>query len=1319
MTPPPPADGPTENNSPAGWVDPKVDRELRIAVTMNGGVSLAVYIGGVAHELDRCTRKDGGYFELLKKFGYVKTVIDVITGTSAGGINAAALALAQANAEGDLAQLKELWIQNGQIGDLLREPFHRGPASLLKGDDYFYPQIRSAFRRLTQNFHRAVDASDQVRPVDLTIPATLLTPVQSELSDYLGTAVVQPQHAGLFHFRGGTGDPEPDTSNPVDVFAKECIAEGKRETVEALALAARASAGFPAAFEPTFIPVHHKGDTADGRPDMASYADWATSAEAGDDLSRFAVDGGVLANTPTRPALEGIRRREVTNMMVRRVLILVHPHAEYARDIKNKLDNVLHPPTLVGALGGVAGAAGSVGSRKYVEEIKQHNEMALQWRDGRRAAMAEFDAEDLTKLLGKPGDSKQPAWRLFRKLRLRRGAYISASNVRTQFDTPFAKLIEYAIEILEEDDRKGTLAFLPKEPPVRHDDPPHDEWRWGLNLAVGIASQTTELLRQLISEQAYIPDDHRKAIAELAEAAWIDASNVVVDLERLADQERKSEADKPPDAGAGTAANSPDGKAADGSEEFERQRIRQRLRENLDDYNKQMLWLSGAKPGDRGPAAMRTVRKIVQALLEVIKRLDDNGIDGDTGCGERANTASLLLRTNPLRNVGGDYKELMKRMLQVEIVAYLTAEHNGTDDAVPTVPIDFVQLSAHIEQHFAQGFTADDKLAGMSLHRFGAFLKRSWRANDWIWGRLDAVKILMLVLLTPEIIRGYCMTYYPKGCAREVAPDVVVDIAGAAFRNDLSLYQTLVDDRLKNLHSSAVTEVEQAIAGNDAPMKNLASLTAYGLQLAVAREDVPWLAGTIRDDRDDGAIGAQTGQFLNRLEQKDPPDAYGLLTDFAQSRIGQEAVADQMPSDLLIRTTATAAATAVTALSAEESGLGFARPATKVARGLIALPYWVLLALTGRGRIARVLAAVLLALGVSLTALSLVTPLHGLIGKLVPTFGVASLLTVFVYAALRTQSIVHGAALLGLFIPLIAYAVDGGEAATKPGIMGETWGSLIWVVVLLLVWVMVVANLTSHTRPPAATLTRATEAAWMFYRLNWRAFTAGAGVAVAATATVYLAWPLRPLQHGVWDGRVCTWSTAFLISATAAGFLFARCKSVRFRQFRPVGSPPQIQSVDPALLATAWSPFYGLIYLVVGVWLGMAGRHWATIASVVSLGLSLLLSLVAVNLIPYIWEGRLASKIVTCFEPAQVPDKPKPAKPEPAQSESADSAEREATAKAFTVLGSFSNLLSCTCEPDLLSESQPPQLTRNGQRVWRRACRMSARRARVRQSVGP
>jgi hypothetical protein len=46
------------------------------------------------------------------------------------------------------------------------------------------------------------------------------------------------------------------------------------------------------------------------------------------------------------------------------------------------------------------------------------------------------------------------------------------------------------------------------------------------------------------------------------------------------------------------------------------------------------------------------------------------------------------------------------------------------------------------------------KLAGNELANFSAFLRPEWRANDWLWGRLDAVPTLVDILVDPERLRS-------------------------------------------------------------------------------------------------------------------------------------------------------------------------------------------------------------------------------------------------------------------------------------------------------------------------------------------------------------------------------------------------------------------------------------------------------------------------------------------------------------------------------------------------------------------------------------
>ena len=86
-----------------------------------------------------------------------------------------------------------------------------------------------------------------------------------------------------------------------------------------LALAARSSASFPAAFEPSYVPVSSIIDPAQGipeHPDMAAFANMTRS--------HWAADGGLLANRPLTPLLAKVFAQPATGQ-VRRVLAFVVP----------------------------------------------------------------------------------------------------------------------------------------------------------------------------------------------------------------------------------------------------------------------------------------------------------------------------------------------------------------------------------------------------------------------------------------------------------------------------------------------------------------------------------------------------------------------------------------------------------------------------------------------------------------------------------------------------------------------------------------------------------------------------------------------------------------------------------------------------------------------------------------------------------------------------------------------------------------------------------------------------------------------------------
>lgn len=176
------------------------EKELRIGLILYGGVSLAIYIYGVAYEFLRLVRQEGAYAELVKAAG-VKPVIDVISGSSAGGINGLFLAKALTTG-GDLAALKELWIQQGDLETLVNSQ-NENPLSLL--DSQFYEtQLREALERVQTQSITATTPNATL--LDLFITATNLDGVVTEYGRPYFRSPIQTKHYGtVFHFRARPG----------------------------------------------------------------------------------------------------------------------------------------------------------------------------------------------------------------------------------------------------------------------------------------------------------------------------------------------------------------------------------------------------------------------------------------------------------------------------------------------------------------------------------------------------------------------------------------------------------------------------------------------------------------------------------------------------------------------------------------------------------------------------------------------------------------------------------------------------------------------------------------------------------------------------------------------------------------------------------------------------------------------------------------------------------------------------------------------------------------------------------------------------------
>ena len=115
---------------------PPESHQLRLALVLNGGVSLAIYMYGVTKELHNLARASaaldvngakpsgaaGVYYDLLKDASRdhppISVVVDLIAGTSAGGINGVVLAKALAT-DLSIDPLESVWFDKGDIGKLI------------------------------------------------------------------------------------------------------------------------------------------------------------------------------------------------------------------------------------------------------------------------------------------------------------------------------------------------------------------------------------------------------------------------------------------------------------------------------------------------------------------------------------------------------------------------------------------------------------------------------------------------------------------------------------------------------------------------------------------------------------------------------------------------------------------------------------------------------------------------------------------------------------------------------------------------------------------------------------------------------------------------------------------------------------------------------------------------------------------------------------------------------------------------------------------------------------------------------------------------
>lgn len=769
-------------NTPA--VD--VEQEVRFAVVMYGGVSLAIYMNGIVQELfnmvkataqnsDGTPRYGDGelrgsqrvYRNLARQLGRAgafapavrgdtpirtRFVVDSLSGSSAGGINAVALAKALANGQ-DVAGLKELWVDEGDIAKLINDresadwglPPQEPPLSLLSSQR-MYAKLVDAFDAMESRDapSSATDSRGYVDELDLFVTATDLggLPVPLRLSDGV---VVKMRHRNVFSFRydsGRTGRQKNDFHAHNNAF---------------LAFVARCTSAFPFAFEPMRLTdinavlkvaskPWHQGVSGHDRPRWQPYF---PSYRRSGFVERAFADCGYLDNKPFGHAVDALSRRSAS-VPVAGKLIYLEPSPESIRlngdapPSPNAVENVMAAFTL----------ARYETIHQDLQRIVNHNRSVQRMEtlmrgleeDVGQAELGDYETSESYGQLYLDDLVRQPG------MGIAYGGYhrLKVAKVTDEI----ARLVAAACGFNEQSDELLAIGLLVRAWRaarfVRYRQPDKDT-----------ASESMFLLRYDLS---YRLRRLKFVLLKIDQLAGLGAETRGL-LEHMAMR------------------------VPAGGEMATFRSTLMLLRAALVSQHEQLRYAYARlrESGPASPLAAEVAGVVKEAQLEAdslraILEQDDEGT-------RRRHATKLLAAAEPafeqlaeklaeeiagvtkpaakacqdaLRHAIADPSEAERNALQLvsnyyanyeryDLIVFPALQSTGIGDEFSQVEV--LRISPEDAKSIVDEQTGKTKLAGTALMNFGAFLDRGWRKNDILWGRLDGAERILAALLPDGELR--------------------------------------------------------------------------------------------------------------------------------------------------------------------------------------------------------------------------------------------------------------------------------------------------------------------------------------------------------------------------------------------------------------------------------------------------------------------------------------------------------------------------------------------------------------------------------------
>jgi patatin-related protein len=1042
-------------------------QDLRVAVAMTGGVSLAVWIGGVVRELNLLQQAgwlrdtdgsdgqggtagsdDGARMRYLRLISLLDVTvgIDIMSGTGGGGINAAVLGMARAR-PCDLGGLRDMWLEAGAFDTLLRDPAELSPPSLLHGD-VLLDRLRSGIKLLggkPSPVRPPLSACGAASGKPLTrvfISSTLLAGEASWFTDDAGTLVQDMDHRGLFSFG------EADLADP--------------GAWDALAVAARSSMAFPVVFEPAFV-AHTEvpgGRRSPAQPAMRNFANITRA--------HWAADGGLLMSRPFTPLLQAIYDR-TAERQVRRVLLYVVPSAGDpfpTGDISGEV-----PPTFSAALLQDLSAVLNQSISADLKALREHNDRVDSLRVT-RLRMADFGLRlrQVPRLRhGEPAGSLVTPQMMddycYRQARFV-ARPVTDALVRVLNTMPADRIpasIRGAFSpgrSVERDCQEAAAAAIAQSWRPSQG----DENRYARLACFGHApyegAEATVLSMIRVGFTLAAHDGQRQGLSQLSHAVHrAHAAAEPPDIEDfVADRIGASAgAQRTLAEWAGEIALAYAGELARPGPRREDYRL----------HEEEDGTLAGG--WRRLAAAVAACHGLLQELAGSVAPLSHGAAvsappsggsltafpvaPGQDALGQRRLRAAAELDTL-LRFLGSDADGIADGLFDLYV---------ATRSVLPVgleveQRIELVQVSADTRNLLApERDSAKSKLTGLQLYQLGAFYKSSWRANDWMWGRLDGAGWLVHLLLDPRRVLAISRQQRKAGQRAGWFYDQLRDLTG----DDPPARQAV-------LNELAYLDDETGHQPTPASLPQTALWVASGWQRDIAAAELPviareilstpsrrpshWaqevltaaghqaiMAAAARAAGEAAASGHWTREqrTVRRLSEQQAanthgqPDARLLVTKLRDCPVPDETLAAEIGEPLFTRTIAKAAAVAAAIASGAADRPSLLKATFAAARHTTLAGYRAVGLTSGQPR-------ALIAGGTALLVLGLVAVIQG--SSLLGLTGIVLVLTGAYLAALGTWSLSLRMLRLTAAVIVAGVVLLPGTPAARSWLFGDGCG---------------------------------------------------------------------------------------------------------------------------------------------------------------------------------------------------------------------------------------------------------------------------------------